>query len=398
VTAAPPVGPVHSRAATAPTAAVYALLGLLPFTPCHHINMGDSGSVTITLDLFTVSLLLATLLFGFTFILAKRKYSFLNKHYANFDLKKLLVLSLGTAACLRMLSFLGVIAMDMGNVNAHYSLAPIHSSNADKHPIDINQSFYNSAMAVLFDLPNTIVVSTYALLILVWSECSLLSRFHTESQVRWRKKWLLWYTLFNCGLYTSQLLLYFLLFIGPRSKEVVVLRDITNVAMAVLNLISVSLVLALYFYLNTKLSGYPYRSRKSKQSLKKIATVMWCWTCTRIIWGISFLVIYVQDIDLLRPKAAGRSPLALFVLLVLCEVAPMIGLLDYSFMTIFDFERGASRELSSLATGQHDLSSEDPAKHLEMDPLPAAALELGEDETETPQHGLSEPLLHDRHS
>lgn len=115
-----------------------------------------------------------------------------------------------------MLSFLGVIAMDMGNVNAHYSLgelhdvlprympttycafpdgtspAPIHSSNADKHPIDINQSFYNSAMAVLFDLPNTIVVSTYALLILVWSECSLLSRFHTESQVRWRKKWLLW--------------------------------------------------------------------------------------------------------------------------------------------------------------------------------------------------------------
>lgn len=125
---------------------------------------------------------------------------------------------------------------------------------------------------------------------------------------------------------------------------------------------------------------------------------MWCWTCTRIIWGISFLVIYVQDIDLLRPKAAGRSPLALFVLLVLCEVAPMIGLLDYSFMTIFDFERGASRELSSLATGQHDLSSEDPAKHLEMDPLPAAALELGEDETETPQHGLSEPLLHDRHS
>ena len=339
------------------------------------------------------------------------------KHYAKFDLKKLLVLSLGSSSCLRMLSFLGVIAMDMGNVNAHYSLgelyhalpddlpttylsdetlpAPIHSSNADKHPVDINQSFYNSAMAVLFDLPNTIVVSTYALLILVWSECSLLSRFHTESQVRWRKKWLLWYTVFNCGLFSSQVLLYFLLFIGPKSKEVVVLRDITNVAMAVLNLISVSLVLALYFYLNTKLSGYPYRSRKSKQSLRKISKVMWFWTCTRIIWGISFLAIYIEDIDLLRPKAAGKSPLVLFVLLVLCEVAPMIGLLDYSFMTIFDFERGANRELSSLATGQHDLTSEDPAKRFEMDPVPAAALERGDDEA--PQHGLSEPLLQDQH-
>ena len=122
---------------------------------------------------------------------------------------------------------------------------------------------------------------------------------------------------------------------------------------------------------------------------------MWFWTCTRIIWGISFLAIYIEDIDLLRPKAAGKSPLVLFVLLVLCEVAPMIGLLDYSFMTIFDFERGANRELSSLATGQHDLSSEDPAKRFEMDPVPAAALERGDDEA--PQHGLSEPLLQDQH-
>ena len=96
------------------------------------------------------------------------------------------------------------------------------------------------------------------------------------------------------------------------------------------------------------------------------------------------MVIYIKDLDLLRPKAAGRSPLALFALLVLCEIAPMVGLFDYSFMTIFDFERGANRELSSLATGQHDLSSEDPAERLEMEPL-------GEDEA--PQHGLSEPLL-----
>ena len=155
-------------------------------------------SVTITLDLFTVSLLLAGLLYLFTLVLSKRKYTFLHRANASFDTKKLLVLSSGTACFLRIMSFVGVVAMDIANVRAHYSLKPISIHHGDdrgeqhqQHASeDRHQSFYDSSMAVLFDLPNAVVVSTYVLLTLVWAECSLLSRFHTESSQQWRKRWL----------------------------------------------------------------------------------------------------------------------------------------------------------------------------------------------------------------
>jgi len=83
------------------------------------------------------------------------------------------------------------------------------------------------------------------------------------------------------------------------------------------------------------------------------------WSVSRIIWGVSMLVIYIKDVDLLRPGGSGWSPIILFLLLVLCEIAPIIVLMDYSFMTIFEFADSATREMSSLATGQHVLMTDD---------------------------------------
>ncbi|KAL7537998.1 hypothetical protein ACHAXR_008204, partial [Thalassiosira sp. AJA248-18] len=252
-----------------------------------HLNNSSDPSVTITLDLFTVSLLLAGLLFGFTLVLAKRKYAFLRRANPSFDLKKLLVLSAGTACFLRIMSFVGVIAMDIANVRAHYSLKPASSSNNEGggQPIDRNQSFYDSSMTVLFDLPNAIVISTYVLLTIVWAECSLLSRFHTESSVQWRKRWLLWYMIFNSCLYAVQVILYTLIFVGGgESKQVGVVRTVVNVAMAGINLSAVFLVFLLYLYLSVSFSGFPYRSQSSKESLRKISHVMALWSVSRIIW------------------------------------------------------------------------------------------------------------------
>ena len=90
------------------------------------------------------------------------------------------------------------------------------------------------------------------LLTLVWAECSLLSRLHTESSVRWRKKWLVWYTIFNSALYATQIILYLLIFAGGDSVAVV--RNIVNVAMSGLNLSSVGLVMLLYLYLSVQFS------------------------------------------------------------------------------------------------------------------------------------------------
>ncbi|KAL7540053.1 hypothetical protein ACHAWF_006574 [Thalassiosira exigua] len=248
-------------------------------------------SVTITLDLFTVSLLLAGLLYGFTLVLAKRKYAFLRRANPSFDLKKLLVLSAGTACFLRIMSFVGVIAMDIANVRAHYSLNPTSSSpNEDGgQPVDRNQSFYDSSMTVIF-----------------------------------------------VG--------------GGKSKQLVIVRNVVNVAMSAVNLTAVGLVFLLYLYLSVSFSGFPFRSQNSKESLRKISNVMAFWSVGRIIWGIAMLIIYIQDVDLLRPGGSGWSPILFFLLLVFCEIAPIIVLCDYSFMTLFEFSDAATREMSSLTS------------------------------------------------
>ena len=322
--------------------------------------MLEGSDLTITLDLFVVSLLLASLLFLFCLVLAKRKYSFLKRVNPNFDLKKLLILSAATVCFLRVMSFIGVIAMDLANVRAHYSLKPA-SSHAERdtannvHPIEKNQAFYDSSMTVLFDLPNAIVISTYVLLTLVWAECSLLSRFHTESTAQWRKRGLMLFLVFNTSLYATQIILYILIFLGGvESEQVVIVRNVVNVAMAVINLSAVCLVALLYIYLNISFSGFPYLSQNSKESLRKISNVMLFWSLSRIVWGVAMLLAWIHDIDLLTSQ--GGWSLVLFVLLLFCEIVPIIALMDYNRI-IFDFERGATRAMSSLATGHHVLGT-----------------------------------------
>lgn len=333
------------------------------------ILLNSDPTVTISVDLFTVCLLLASLLFGFTLILTKRKYDVLKRSDPTFDIKKLLVLSAGTVCFLRIMSFVGVMAMDVANVRAHYTLNPASRSSrkdpiggasaaGSSEPIERNQSFYDSSMTVLFDLPNAIVISTYVLLTLVWAECSLLSRFHTESSIAWRKRWLLWYMIFNSLVYSTQIVVYILIFgVGGEEESygVAIVRNVVNVAMAGVNLMAVFMVLLLFLYLNFSFSGFPFRSRNSKEGLRRITNVVTYWSVSRIIWGLSTLTLYIHDVDLLRPSSGWWSPMILLLLLVACEISPIIVLMDYSFMTIFEFADVATREMSSLALGRHSL-------------------------------------------
>jgi len=142
------------------------------------------------------------------------------------------------------------------------------------------------------------------------------------------------------------------------SKSVEIYRDVVNVAMAGINLSAVFLVFLLYLYLSVSFSGFPFRSQSSKESLQKISHVMAFWSVSRIVWGVAMLVLYISDVDLLRPEGKDWHAIILFLLLVFCEIAPIIVLMDYSFTTIYEFADSATREMSSLATGRHVLMSE----------------------------------------
>lgn len=74
---------------------------------------------------------------------------------------------------------MGLGALQIANVQVNYSMDNGEGSGDDDDVVDQNQAFYDKAVIVLFDLPDYIIVSTYVLMILVWAECFLESRFHT---------------------------------------------------------------------------------------------------------------------------------------------------------------------------------------------------------------------------
>ncbi len=320
----------------------------------------EESSVTISVTLLDVVLMIVTMLYCFCFFQAKRKLSSLddNSHDA-IGLKKLLVLSILLVCVIRIMTFFGVTCMDIANVRAHYSPSPSGSSGSEEDFGDNRrsnekyQNFYNASMAVLFDLPNTMVVSTYVLLTLVWAECFTQSRLHTEDEVKLKLVGVYWYTTFNTCLYFVQLILYVLVFL------VRFVRNILYVAMTGINLAAVSMVGILYFYLNVKFAGYPSRSIRAQKSLNKISKVLAMWTVSRILWAIAFLVVFVYQIELLHSsKYPVLSPILLISLFVLCEITPIIVMLDYSYMQMIGFERDDGRNQCVDALVEQDFNGD----------------------------------------
>ena len=67
---------------------------------------------------------------------------------------------------------------------------------------------------------------------------------------------------------------------------------------------------------------------------------MTLWSLTRVIWGIATLLVFVYNIELLQDS---DTPVWSFVVLLLmffvCEILPIIALLDYSYFSLVGLER-----------------------------------------------------------
>jgi Protein of unknown function (DUF1084) len=221
---------------------------------------------TVTIDILTVALVASATLYCICLQLARHKLKVLSELQPQMTTKKLLILSVLLVSVLRIMTILGVAAMNMANVRAHYSLQPSTRPHGDKV-----QDFYDEAMTVLFDLPNCIVVSTYVLLTLVWAECFLEARFHTENSVYWKQQLLILFMIFNTLLYATQLVLYACVFFAGSNALV---RMMLYAAITGINFIAVVLVLSFYVYLNIRFSGFPYRSEEQRASLARVSSVM----------------------------------------------------------------------------------------------------------------------------
>lgn len=88
---------------------------------------------------------------------------------------------------------------------------------------------------------------------------------------------------------------------------------------------------------------------------------MTLWSLTRVIWGIATLLVFVYNIELLQDS---DTPVWSFVVLLLmffvCEILPIIALLDYSYFSLVGLERLEIRwaeEQGELSTNPRGVSS-----------------------------------------
>jgi len=351
------------------------------------MTMGSSSDdkVTIKLDGLTLALSIGAILYIWCLFQVWPKLASLHRMNPDLSLHKLLILSVGLVCIVRIMSFLGVACLNLANVAAHYTL----NSNDSEESEDENQEFYDAAMTVLFDLPNCIVASTYVLFALVWAESFVHSRLHTDSRFKWKRNIVLSYVIFNLLLYSAQTTLYCLVF-WPTNNTEKIFRTILYVFVTVINFCLVLLMIGLYVWLTFHFSGYPYRSEKAKTAFGKISNVMMLWTIARIAWAISFLVVYIKNIELLDDSDTPWWSFILLSLYILCEVVPIYYMLKSSvrYIVRLDSNQKAGMEdealLSSSSTQYRPPSELGPSREYffngsEENPLVATTISADSD-------------------
>jgi hypothetical protein len=301
---------------------------------------GDSSdqdnSFTLTLTPFTCITIVSALLYLMMQLYVQRKLRLLHLRSPTLDTKKLFVMSVWLACCVRFMSFVGLSALTMAQVQVNYSLSTNDNViNTDDSKYDANQAFYDKAVIVLFDLPDYIIVSTYVLLTMVWGECFLESRYHTMKNHIFRKTWLIVYMVFNGVLYGGQMVLYLILFISDDNVFFGLnLRNLLFVIVTGINFVVVIFMWILYFYLSLKFSGFPFKSEHAKRSFGKISQVIFYWSLARIVWGIAMLIAYSNNIGWVSDGDNSLWSLVLIVLIMGCELGPIFVAMDYSLINI----------------------------------------------------------------
>jgi hypothetical protein len=154
---------------------------------------------------------------------------------------------------LRAMCFSTICILDLAKVKVAYATG--------KGGFDLtseNALLYDKVIFVLFNLPDFIVISTYFLLMNVWIETYRGSRRHWFDPEKFRRKWTIFYLVFNTCLYSVQLILYVML-LTAKSENLNIVVDAIYYTLSISNFILPSVCAINFVYLVvTPLSGFPF--------------------------------------------------------------------------------------------------------------------------------------------
>lgn len=233
-----------------------------------------------------------------------------------------LVLCLTTAACLRLVCFVGCYALWASS--SARRLPPLPDAAGDVE-------FYAKVVVLLFDLPDFIVVSTYALLLVVWFEGFLEARRHWLDRRAYKRNWRVVYLCFNVLLYGAQTALYVAVFLDAWDVDGV--RLLYVVLAAVTLAIPVAHFVA-YVALSFRFSGFPMAPRGAKNR-RHLSRVLCSWGVGRSLWGAAVALVVFREglVDYLRDTPQFGTVFLVGLFLV-TEICPFVLALDTGLLAL----------------------------------------------------------------
>ncbi|RHY00070.1 hypothetical protein DYB25_010404, partial [Aphanomyces astaci] len=137
-----------------------------------------------------------------------------NKNLSYSRTTQLLMVSVSLGCLFRAATFSTLCFLDFQHTESGLSplSSPVHVPEVTA-PEESDLSFYNKVVAVLFNLPDYLFVSSYLLVVLLWAETYQSSRRHWFSAEQFHRRWMIFYLIFNGLLYLTQVVLYALLFL-----------------------------------------------------------------------------------------------------------------------------------------------------------------------------------------
>lgn len=235
-----------------------------------------------------------------------------------------LVLCVATASLLRLACFATFFGIS----------ANARGPSARSSPPSREETFYAESVVLLFDVPDFIVVSTYALLIVVWFEEMLEARTHWMNARSYKRRWRVAYLAFNVSLYLAQSALYGVVFCDSARVDGV------RLLYGVLAALTLGIPVAhgvLYVALSFRLAGFPPADRGAERrgARRHLARVALAWGFGRSLWGgaVAAAVFRTSAVEGLRLKPRS-GPLMLVALFLVTEICPFLLALDSGFLEL----------------------------------------------------------------
>ncbi|KAF0700730.1 Aste57867_8784 [Aphanomyces stellatus] len=233
-------------------------------------------------------------------------------------------------------------------------------------PEESDLSFYNKVVAVLFNLPDYLFVSSYLLVVLLWAETYQSSRRHWFSADQFHRRWMIFYLIFNGLLYMTQVILYALLFLrtdpsaiagiyeneegtklarvpslifcASSSSSSIVVVDVAIDCVAAADLCLPLIIFTTWLYLTLTLSGFPYKSQHAQKKLAKVGRLAMAWSLGRILYSVMMLLAFTRGWFNVGKNNMTTQSMLLVALFIAAEILPIYILIDADLLSLLSMD------------------------------------------------------------